>query len=212
MAELKRHWPFGKFPLLVDDGEPVIETTCIIEHLQAHHPGPNVWIPDGELGPRVRFLDRFFDNYVHGQHAAGGQPCPAPGRHEAIAYGAEQGAQESAHRLRLARGEPARATAGRPATASRWPIARRAPSLFYADWVEEIGDGRPKLKAYRARLLAHPVGRTCGRRGSAVPALFPARRARPRLSEAGGFPQQLIGLDHFAELASWLRSPPFLSG
>jgi glutathione S-transferase len=32
-----------------------------------------------------------------------------------------------------------------------------APSLFYADWVEEIGDARPKLKAYRARLLAHPV-------------------------------------------------------
>ena len=32
-----------------------------------------------------------------------------------------------------------------------------APSLFYADWVEEIGDKRPKLTAYRARLLAHPV-------------------------------------------------------
>jgi glutathione S-transferase len=32
-----------------------------------------------------------------------------------------------------------------------------APSLFYADWVEEIGLGRPRLSAYRARLLAHPV-------------------------------------------------------
>ena len=31
-----------------------------------------------------------------------------------------------------------------------------APALFYADWIEEIGDGRPKLKAYRARLLAEP--------------------------------------------------------
>jgi glutathione S-transferase len=31
-----------------------------------------------------------------------------------------------------------------------------APALFYADWVDEIGDARPKLKAYRARLLAHP--------------------------------------------------------
>ena len=28
-AELKAIWPFGKFPLLVDDGQPVIETTCI---------------------------------------------------------------------------------------------------------------------------------------------------------------------------------------
>lgn len=32
-----------------------------------------------------------------------------------------------------------------------------APSLFYADWVEEIGPARPKLAAYRARLLAHPI-------------------------------------------------------
>jgi glutathione S-transferase len=31
-----------------------------------------------------------------------------------------------------------------------------APALFYADWVEEIGEARPKLKAYRTRLLAHP--------------------------------------------------------
>ena len=31
-----------------------------------------------------------------------------------------------------------------------------SPSLFYADWVEEIGNTRPKLQAYRARLLAHP--------------------------------------------------------
>jgi len=32
-----------------------------------------------------------------------------------------------------------------------------APSLFYADWVEEIGPERPRLAAYRARLLAHPI-------------------------------------------------------
>jgi glutathione S-transferase len=32
-----------------------------------------------------------------------------------------------------------------------------APSLFYADWVEEIDEGHPQLKAYRARLLANPV-------------------------------------------------------
>jgi glutathione S-transferase len=31
-----------------------------------------------------------------------------------------------------------------------------APSLFYADWVEPIGPDRPRLAAYRARLLAHP--------------------------------------------------------
>ena len=40
---------------------------------------------------------------------------------------------------------------------SPWRTAPPRPSLFYADWVEEIGDERPKLTAYRARLLAHPV-------------------------------------------------------
>lgn len=39
MAELKRRWPFGLFPLLVDDGETVVESTPIIEHLQARHSG-----------------------------------------------------------------------------------------------------------------------------------------------------------------------------
>ena len=62
--ELKNHWPFGLFPVLLDNEQAVIETTCIIDHLQSHHPGKNRWIPDGEEGRRVRFLDRFFDQYV----------------------------------------------------------------------------------------------------------------------------------------------------
>jgi glutathione S-transferase len=31
-----------------------------------------------------------------------------------------------------------------------------APSLFYADWVQQIGPDRRNLAAYRARLLARP--------------------------------------------------------
>ena len=71
MDELKRLWPLGKFPVLVDDGLAVVETSCIIEHLQAYHPGPNKWIPDGDQGRRVRFLVRFFDNHIQGnfQHS-----------------------------------------------------------------------------------------------------------------------------------------------
>ena len=48
MDELRRHSPYGLFPLLIDDGRPVFESSTIIEHLQAHHPGPNRWIPGGE--------------------------------------------------------------------------------------------------------------------------------------------------------------------
>ncbi len=36
-----------------------------------------------------------------------------------------------------------------------------APSLFYSDWVHEIRDQYPHVRAFRARLLARPsVART----------------------------------------------------
>jgi glutathione S-transferase len=153
-AELKRLWPFGKFPLLVDDGQVVAETTCIIEHLQAYHPGPNVWIPDGELGRRVRFLDRFFDLYVQGNMQPSVNHALRPEGH-GDAYGAEQGRKQ----LIIAYDWlEANLPDDQWAAGDRFTLAdcAAAPALFYADWIEEIGDGRPKLKAYRARLLAHP--------------------------------------------------------
>ena len=153
-AELKQIWPFGKFPLLLDDGEPVIETTPIIEHLQAHHRGPNEWIPDGELGRRVRFLDRFFDLYVQGNmqpavnHALRPEGC-------GDAYGAELGRKnlQIAYDWLEANLPESEWAAGDSFTLAD---CAAAPALFYADWVEEIGEERPKLKAYRARLLGHP--------------------------------------------------------
>ena len=152
-SELKRIWPFGKFPLLLDDGQPVIETTCIIEHLQAHYPGSNTWIPDGELGRRVRFLDRFFDLYVQGNMQPAVNHALRP-EGMGDAYGAEQGRKN----LHIAYDwlEANLADSGW-AAGEQFTLAdcAAAPSLFYADWVEEIGRTRPKLAAYRARLLAH---------------------------------------------------------
>jgi glutathione S-transferase len=153
-AELKRIWPFGKFPLLLDDGEPVIETTPIIEHLQAHHRGPNEWIPDGELGRRVRFLDRFFDLYVQGNmqpavnHALRPEGCGDP-------YGAELGRKnlQTAYDWLEKELPDSEWAAGVSFTLAD---CAAAPALFYADWVEEIDEDRQKLKAYRARLLGHP--------------------------------------------------------
>jgi glutathione S-transferase len=154
-AELKRRWPLGKFPLLVDDGVSVIETTPIIDYLQAHHPGPNRWIPDGDLGLRVRFLDRFFDLYVmNNMQAAGNDILRPEGSRDP--YGAQQGRDNllvAYDWLEANLGE------GPWATGDTFTLAdcAAAPSLFYADWVEEIGPERPKLSAYRARLLAHPI-------------------------------------------------------
>src|SRR4051812_24500947 len=154
MSELRSYWPFGKFPVLVDDGKPVIETTCIIEHLQAHHRGPNEWVPDGELGRRVRFLDRFFDLYVmeNMQKIATDPLRPEESRD---AFGVDKARANLSTAYDFIEGK-----LGHPwAAGEQFTLAdcAAAPSLFYADWVEPIGDARPQLAAYRARLLAHPA-------------------------------------------------------
>jgi glutathione S-transferase len=155
MDELKTLWPIGKFPLLVDDGEVIAETSCIIEHLQTFHPGPNVWIPEGEVGRRARFLDRFFDLHIQGNmqpsvnHALRPEGC-------GDAFGAEQGLKA----LRIAYDWlEANLPDSEWAAGDTFTLAdcAAAPALFYADWVDEIGEHRPRLKAYRARLLAHPA-------------------------------------------------------
>ncbi len=65
MAELKARWPFARFPLLVDDGRTVVESTIIIEHLMLEHGGRVRWLPEDPVAAlEVRFLDRFFDNDV----------------------------------------------------------------------------------------------------------------------------------------------------
>lgn len=38
-AELASLWPLKRFPVLVERGRTILETTTIIEHLQIHHPG-----------------------------------------------------------------------------------------------------------------------------------------------------------------------------
>jgi glutathione S-transferase len=155
VEELKRHWPFGQFPLLIDDGVPVVEATCIIEHLAAHHPGPNDWIPAGDLGCRVRFLDRFFDLRVMDKMQVS--------VFDAIRPAAERdpsGVARSLEQLRLAYDWlEANLGNGPRAIGDALTLAdcAAAPSLFYADWVDEIGPARPRLTAYRARLLDHPV-------------------------------------------------------
>jgi len=155
MEELRRHSPFGLFPLLIDDGRAVFESSTIIEHLQAHHPGPNDWIPDGELGRRARFLDRFFDLYVMNTMSAAVFDALRPEDHKD-----PFGVKKAMDRLNTAYDWlEANLGDGPWAVGDPFTIAdcAAAPSLFYADWVKEIGPQRPRLAAYRARLLAHPI-------------------------------------------------------
>ena len=155
MEELERHWPFRQFPLLLDGGQAVVETSCIIEHLQARHAGPNRWIPDGEVGRRVRFLDRFFDLYVMDKMSVPVFNALRP-EDSRDPFGEAQARE----RLLLAYDWLEENLGDGPwAVGEQFTLAdcAAAPSLFYADWVEEIGPDRPRLAAYRARLLAHPT-------------------------------------------------------
>ena len=156
MEELKRHSPYGLFPLLIDNGRPVFESSTIIEHLHAHHRGSNDWIPEGETGRRVRFLDRFFDLYVMGnmQRPVADTIRPESANRDPFGVEKARGDLHTAYDwLEANLGE------GPWAVGESFTMAdcAAAPSLFYADWVEEIGPERPRLAAYRARLLAHPI-------------------------------------------------------
>ena len=153
MVELKGYWPFGKFPLLLDNDQPIVESTPIIEHLQAKYPGENVWVPEGETGRRVRFLDRFFDTYIMGNMMKAGNDILRP---DAARDG--YGVGKARAELSVAYDWIERQIGDHWAVGDTFTLADCAagPSLFYADWVEEIGPARPRLAAYRARLLAHP--------------------------------------------------------
>lgn len=155
IAELNANSPFGKFPLLIDNGQAVFESTPIIEHLHAFHRGANDWIPEGDAGRRVRFLDRFFDTYVMTNMQKAGLDILRPDDSR-DPYGVELARAE----LRTAYDWLDSNLGDGPwAVGDRFTLAdcAAAPSLFYADWLEEIGPSRPKLGAYRARLLAHPI-------------------------------------------------------
>jgi len=154
--ELAGLWPIGKFPILVDDGRVVAETSIIIEYLEQAHGGAVSLIPaDPEIALEVRFLDRFFDQHVM-------TPMQAPV--------AEALRGDKADRLDEAK---ARATASLDTayawleerlTGRTWAVGdmfsmadcAAAPALFYADWVHPISTQYPVLRDYRARLLARP--------------------------------------------------------
>jgi glutathione S-transferase len=156
MAELKQRWPFARFPLLVDDGRTVVESTIIIEHLTLHHGGRVRWLPEDPIGAlEARFLDRVFDNDVM---AAMQKPV-----FEALKPGAarkDEAMVEARRSLDLAYGWLEHRLEGRTwAAGERLSLAdcAAAPSLFYADWVHPIADRFATLRAYRSRLLAWPA-------------------------------------------------------
>lgn len=149
-AAFLAHWPVGKFPLLVDGGVPIMESTVIVEHV-----APSLIPADRAAAREVRMLDRIFDNHVMtpvqaivAEHLLFVAQTPDEAR---IARARE--ALDKAYLWLDAR------LAGRSwAAGETFSLAdcAGAPALFYADWVQPIPESLATLNAYRARALARP--------------------------------------------------------
>lgn len=153
--ELAALWPLGRFPVLVDDGLTVAESSIIIEHLALYHPGPVRLLPDDRAAAlEVRFMDRFFDQYIM---SAMQKPVfealrTDGGRKDEVMA-------EAVQALGTSYGWLEKRLQGRAwAAGDSFTMAdcAAAPSLFYADWVHQIGPDFPRLREYRAQLLARP--------------------------------------------------------
>ena len=155
MRELAARWPMKRFPMIVDDGRMIVEASCIIEYLHAHHPGPIRLIPDdADAALEVRMMDRFFDNYVSTpqQKVVADRLRPEDVRDP-------HGVAEARRMLDTAYGWLDGVMADRQwAAGEGFSLAdcAAAPFLFYADWTHPIGDAYRNVKAYRRRLLARP--------------------------------------------------------
>ena len=171
-AEFARRWPIRKFPLLVDDDRQVMEATCIIEHLDVHHPGPARLIPaDADAAVDVRVLDRFFDNYV------------STPQQRVVYNQLRPGADRDPNGVKEARAllDTAYAWLDGHMAAREWAAGdtftladcAAAPALFYADWTHAIGERFRNVHAYRARLLQRPSFARCVDGGRPHRHLFP---------------------------------------
>jgi len=155
LPELETLWPLKKFPVLRDGDAVVIEASLIIEHLSLHHPGPLGLLPrDPDAAIGVRFLDRFFDNYVMTpMQKLVVDRMRADGERDARGVGEARALLDAAFGWLERRLVPDQWAAGAAFTLAD---CAAAPALFYVDWVHPIGDAFPGIRAYRRRLLARP--------------------------------------------------------
>jgi glutathione S-transferase len=154
-AEHAALWPLKRFPVLADAGRTVMEASIIIEYLDLHHPGPVRLIPeDRDAAIDVRFLDRFFDNYIMTPMQKLVLNALRPAEHR-DPYGVNEARQLLDAAYRWLDG----ALSGREWVAgAAFSLAdcAAAPSLFYADWAHPIDASLANVVAYRRRLLARP--------------------------------------------------------
>ena len=155
-AELEALWPMRKFPLLKDGEATIVESSIIVEYLMLHHPGATRMIPvNDDAALAVRFMDRFFDNYVMNpmQAIVADRLRPESERDP-------KGVVEARKTLDAAFGWlEGQLTPQAWVSGNTFSLAdcSAAPALFYADWVHPITDRFPRVLEYRGRVLAWPA-------------------------------------------------------
>ncbi len=168
-ARVQAASPLGKFPLLVDGAQEIFEASCIIEHLALHYPGAAPLLPaDPAQALAMRMIDRVFDNYV--------MNVMQESVDEAIRCGSLSEATRQRVTAKLERSYAwiERWLAEYPQTDTVSLIeCAAAPSLFYADWVVPIPSACPKLRSWRAHLLALPPVAHCVEDARPYRAYFP---------------------------------------
>jgi glutathione S-transferase len=154
-AKVASLWPIKRIPVLRDDEATIVESSMIVEYLVHRHPRATPLIPeDHEQGLKVRFMDRFFDNYIMTpMQELVSDRIRADGERDA------KGVADARKLLDVAYGwldneltHQAWASGGTFSMAD----CSAAPALFYADWVHPIDDQFPVVRAYRHRVLARP--------------------------------------------------------
>lgn len=155
LDEHRRLWPLGKFPVLVDDGRPVVEATIIIEYLGLHHPGSVRLLPgEREAALEVRMMDRVFDNYVMSpMQKIVSDFIRSPEDRDPRGVDEARSVLSTAYAWLEGQMKEREWAAG---AAFSLADCAAAPSLFYADWVHPIDESLPALRDYRARLLRRP--------------------------------------------------------
>lgn len=150
--------PLAKFPVLEDGEARVFEATVIIEHLALHHAAARALIPADPAGALpLRLLDRVFDNYVMGS------------MQDVVNEFLRDAANPDAARVAEARARLQRTYGWLEDWLATYPVpdgvtlieCAAAPSLFYADWVHPIPRDHPRLRDWRAHLLALPAVARC---------------------------------------------------
>ncbi len=149
-AELAALWPPCKFPVLVDEGRVVGESSIVVEWLDRHRPGPRPLVPRADdASLEVRLWDRIFDAHVQTPmqeivlarlRGSSGDVSPA--------YAALSTAYGMIEQQLRPSGWIASDDFGLADCAA-------APALFYAVTLVPFGDEHPKLGAYFERLVAH---------------------------------------------------------